>query len=298
MVVVYNQEVPRIGNTTGNRHAIYHFYNTRNNRSVPLVSIAGNLFYKNRILKEEHGYQPYNLRRRVIEFTAGDKRAAYTLLNKIVKNRYRNVHTWLRPEVLRNLRTGAMKVTNLNNTHLKKPRNITQPSFNPEHWGHFKQYTRLLRAMHNSNGPAYNKVTRTRKNPIPNAQLINMLKNYYSIITRGTGSDRYTRVQPDRIDPILQRIQALAHNRNVRRRQRVVESATRIQSAVRGRIARKRAATIRAARTTLRATAPAFVPRQTTLRANARAFVPRPRINAATATANLRRILGINASRR
>jgi hypothetical protein len=273
MVVVYNQESAGLGGNR-NRHAIYHFYNTRNNASIPAVSISGNLFYKNTILKEEHGYNPSHMRQRLIEFAGGDPRAAYTVLNKIVKNRYRNVHTWLRPDILRRLNNGSLKVTNINNTHLKNRRSIR--GFNPEHWGHFKQYTRLLRAMHNTDGPAYTKVTRTNRSPLPNAQLVNFLQSYYTHITRGARSDRYRGIQAARINPILQRIYALVHTRNTLRRQRVARAATRIQSVVRGRIARRQSATIRTARTGL---------------------PPQRRVNA-VASVNLRRILGINASRR
>jgi hypothetical protein len=150
MVNAYFMTKPRT-NESRNRHAIYHFFNQSSPRGV--ISMSPNVFYKNLILKNNSGYTNAQKRRRMLNLVGGKPTRLYFMLSHVLENR-KNENVSRKPAAYKSAHTGQLNF-----------------------------YRRLYRLLNKA--PIGNIVKVVPGTRIPNAQLNQRLKNYYSEVTLG-----------------------------------------------------------------------------------------------------------------
>jgi hypothetical protein len=264
-----------------NRHALYHFYNSTNH-AIPALTLSPNMFYFNTVLQGPGA--PNNVKLdRLVKLSGGNLKKAATMLRGTVRNRYKNIKPYIRDFAKR------QNYPYLNSTNLTRI-----PDSQMTHWRHYKRYANLLGLLGNRANPRrtyYNKkqIANGARHPPVNRNLVQKFNQFYRIYTLGSRgvSQSNMRQKLQRFHEIQRKITQNATNAARATGSRRTRAATHIQSVARGMLARRQASAARTAAATAR---------RTPLRFNAPAFAPR-RVNAA-ATANLHRILGINASRR
>lgn len=281
MPVVYNLQ-HRSGNHR-NRHALYHFYNTTNH-TIPALTLSPNMFYFNTVIQGNRAPE-YAKLERIAELSGGNLKKASTMLRGTLRNRYQNIKPYIR-EFARRQNYPYLRNNNINLNRMSTSKKT--------HWYQYKRFASVMGLLGNRANPRrsyYNKKQIAAPVPPVNRNLVQKFNEFYRIYTigsRNVSANNMAR-KAARLQYIRAKItQNAAHVANTKRR---TNAATRIQSVARGMSARRQASAARtAANNRRRASTPA-------LRVNAPAFVPQGRVNAA-ATANLRRMLGINASRR
>jgi len=192
----YSMELfPKRNKTNSNlitqRHAIYHFFNTKN-ATKPVLSMSPNFFYKNRVLKNGSHSTNEEKRKRLLYLVGGSPKRLYTILAGTLNSRLGNTTRKFRTEGSKQAHLGQLRF-------FQSLYTVAFPS-------HFRG--KQLPLHHNIRLPR----VPLPANKIPNAQLHKILKQYYNEVTLNRpGVNRNTGRQYGRYELLNARFPVNAH---------------------------------------------------------------------------------------